>query len=173
LNLLDIIIIAIVIIGFILGYKDGFVRKIIGLIGLALAIYLAVKYSAVFGNMIVTWFGIEFYLSQIIAGVLIFFAVIAIFSIIKRIVHPFDKVNNFINQIVGGFVGAIQILFFLSAVFFLLNIFNAPSKKAKDGSLLYKDVYNIIPVTVDYLNSFTPKTKEFIKDYINDKDSVK
>jgi membrane protein required for colicin V production len=172
LNLVDIIIIAVVLIGFILGFKDGFVRKIIGLIGFGLAIFLAVKFATPLGRIIVNLLGIEFYLSQIIAGVLIFFFVEAVFSVIKRLVHPFDKVNNFLNQIVGGIFGALQILFFLSAVFFILNIFNAPSKKVKEDSIFYQKVYGIIPATVDYLNSYTPKTKEFIKDYINEKDSL-
>ncbi len=164
---------AVVFVGFILGFKDGFVRKLIGLIGLGLAIYCAVLFSAQLGHMIVNLLDIEFYLSQIIAGIAIFLVVIIVFSIIKRLIHPFDKVNNLINQIVGGLVGAIQILFFLSAVLFLLNIFDAPSKNAKKSSIFYQKVYDIIPATIDYLNSYTPKTKEFIKDYFDDKDSLK
>ena len=122
--------------------------------------------------MIDNFFGIEFYLSKIIAGILIFLCVVVIFSIIKRLVHPFDKVNNLINQIAGGVVGVVQILFFLSAVFFLLNIFNAPSQKVRKSSLFYQKVYNIIPSAIDYLNNYTPETKKFIKEYINEKDSL-
>ena len=172
MNVIDIIILAVVLVGFILGFKDGFVRKLIGLIGFGLAIFLAVKFAVTVGQVIEKLFGIELYLSEILGGVLIFLAVIFIFSVIKRLVHPFDKVNNLVNQIMGGIVGAIQILFFLSALFFLMNIFSAPSKKAKEASMFYGDVYRIVPLTIDYLNSYTPKTKEIIKDYINDKDSL-
>ena len=172
MNLVDIIIVVVVLVGFILGYKDGFVRKLIGLIGLGAAIFLAAKFASAFGQMIDNFFGIEFYLSKIIAGVLIFLCVIVIFSIIKRLVHPFDKVNNLINQIAGGVVGVVQILFFLSAVFFLLNIFNAPSQKVRKNSLFYQKVYDIIPSAIDYLNNYTPETKKFIKEYINEKDSL-
>ena len=172
MNVLDIIIVAVLLAGFILGYKDGFVRKIIGLIGFGLGIYLAIRFSAETGKFVERVFGIEFYLSQIIAGITIFFLVILIFSVIKRLVHPFDKVNSFINQVLGGVFGAVQILFFLSAVFFLMNIFNVPSKKAENESMFYKKVYAIIPATVNYINSYTPKTKEIIRNYINDKDST-
>ncbi len=172
MNLIDIIILAVLFVGFILGFKDGFVRKIIGLLGLAAAVYLAAKFAAPFGRTLEKLVGIEFYLSEIFAGVLIFLGVMIIVSIIKRVVHPFDKVNNLFNQILGGVVGIIQVLFFLSAVFIIMNIFNAPSKKAAKNSRLYKTVYGIIPAAVNYLNSYTPKTKEFIKDYINEKDSI-
>ena len=172
MNLLDIIIILIALIGFILGYKDGFIRKLIGLIGFGLGIFLAVKFADSLGKILEKIFGIEFYLSEIIAGILIFLFIIFLSSVIKRVIHPFDKVNNLINQIIGGTVGAIQILFFVSALLFLMNIFNAPSKKIKESSLFYSAVYNIIPSTVDYLNNYTPKTKQIIKDYINEKDTT-
>jgi membrane protein required for colicin V production len=172
LNLLDIIIILIALIGFILGFKDGFIRKLIGLIGFGLGIYAAVKLADSLGKIVEKMFGIEFYLSEIIAGIFIFLFIIFITSVIKRVIHPFDKVNNLINQIIGGLIGAVQILFFVSAVLFIMNIFNAPSKKIKDSSFLYGRIYNIIPATVNYLNNYTPKTKEFIKDYINEKDTT-
>jgi membrane protein required for colicin V production len=172
LNYLDIIIILLLLAGFILGYKDGLVRKIIGLIGFGLAIFLGIKYSSALGKLIESVFGIELYLSEIIGGLAIFFFTIFIFSLIKRIVHPFDKVNNLVNQLLGGFVGFIQILFFLSAALYLLNIFNIPSKKNKDNSLLYYGVFAVLPKTVEYLKSYSPDSKKLIKDYIKNKDSV-
>ena len=173
MNLLDYIIIAVALIGFILGFKDGFIRKVIGFVGFCLAIYLAAKFSVSLGKVVENISGIELYLSQIIAGIVIFIGVMALTSLIKRLIHPFDKVNGLVNQIAGGAIGTIQILFFLSAVFFLLNIFNAPSKGSIKGSLLYKKVFNIIPDTINYLNSYTPETKKIFKDYFNEKDSVK
>ena len=74
----------------------------------------------------------------------------------------------------GGVIGAIQILFFLSAVFFLLRVFEIPGKNVINSSLFYSKTYNILPTTIDFLNSYTPKTKEILKDYINDeKDTLK
>lgn len=164
---------AVIFIGFILGFKDGFVRKLIGLLGLGLSIFLAVTYFDKLGKVIERYFGIELYLSEIIAFIFIFIVVIALFALLKRIVHPFDKVNNLINQLVGGFVGVIQILFFLSAVFFLLNIFNQPSKNARKTSIFYSAIYSIIPYSVDYLSNYTPETKKIFQDYFNQKDTLK
>ena len=172
MNSIDLIVIITIMIGFILGFKDGLLRKLIGLIGLVLAIILASLYKAPVGTFIENTLGIEYYLAEIVAGIIIFFAVILIFTLIKRIVHPFDKINNLINQIVGGVVGAVQLLFFLSAVFLLLNIFGLPSKRSKDKSAFYKYTYELIPVTIDYLNNYTPEAKEVIEEYINDQDTT-
>jgi len=172
LNPVDLIIIITVLVGFILGFKDGFVRKLIGIIGFVLAIFLAARFKDDFGLMIEYALSIEFYLSEIIAAVVIFLLVILIFTFLKRIIHPFDKVNNLINQIVGGVVGIIQLSFFLSAVFMLLNVFNIPGKATKDSSAFYEITYKIIPVTIDILTSYTPDTKKIIREYIEEKDST-
>lgn len=169
----DIVIIAALLLGFLLGYKDGFVRKLIGLIGFITAIVLASLYSLEFGKMIERLFDIEIYLARIIGGTVIFLTIILITSIIKRLVHPFDKVNNFVNQLVGGFVGAVQILFFVSAAIYLLNIFDVPAEKERNDSMFYSEIYSLIPKTVNLLNEYTPETKKIIKEYIIDKDSVR
>ena len=173
MNILDIILFVIILVGFILGFKDGFVRKLIGLLGFALAIFLAITYATNFGRFIESITGIEIYLSEILAGIIIFIAVIFIFSVIKRFVHPFDKVNNLLNQITGGFVGGIQILFFLSALLVILNIFNQPGKETKNNSFLYDKVYNIIPATIEYLSEYEAEPKKIIKDYIRDRDTLR
>lgn len=173
MNLLDIIIIILIAIGFILGFKDGFVRKVIGLMGFIIATFLAIKLAAFIGKVIESALGIEFYLSEIIGGIAIFLMVIVIFSFIKRIVHPFDKVNNILNQIVGGIVGILQVLFFLSALFLLLNVFNQPSPKITSKSFFHEKITGLIPSVISTVRVYTPETKKMIKDYINDKDKEK
>lgn len=172
MNTVDIIIFLALAIGFILGFKDGFVRKLIGITGLVVAILLTALFSSRLGVVIENVFNIELYLAEIIAGIVLFLGTVLIFSIIKRVVHPFDKVNSLLNQFVGGAVGVIQLLFFLSAVLLLLNIFDVPDKKVQDNSLLYHSTYNVIPFTINSLKDYTPSTEDIIKNYINQKDSL-
>ena len=166
------IIVATVLVGFILGYKDGFVRKLIGIIGFALAIISAAVLKDDLGRLIEYAFGMEFYLAEISGGVLIFFTVILIFTLLKRVIHPFDKVNNLINQLIGGVVGVVQLLYFLSAVFLLLNVFDIPGENAKSESAFYSNTYQIIPVTIEFLTNYTPDTKEIFEEYLNDQDTT-
>ncbi|MDR3611291.1 MAG: CvpA family protein [Ignavibacteriaceae bacterium] len=173
MNLLDFIIIAIMAIGFILGFKDGFVRKVIGVMGFIIATFVAIKLAGAFGKVIESAFDIEFYLAEIIGGVTLFLFVVVIFSMIKRVVHPFDKVNNLVNQIVGGIVGILQVLFFLSALFLLLNVFNQPGPKVTSKSFFHAKVTELIPNVIGLVKIYTPETKKMIKDYINEKDKEK
>jgi len=172
LNPIDLIVIATVLVGFILGFKDGFVRKLIGIIGFVLAIVSAAVLKDDLGRLIENAFGMEFYLAEITGGVLIFFTIILIFALLKRVIHPFDKVNNLINQLIGGVVGVVQLLYFLSAVFLLLNVFDIPGKSVKNESIFYSTIYEVIPVTIDFLNNYTPQTKEIFEDYIQENDTI-
>ena len=159
--------------GFILGFKDGFIRKLIGILGFISAIVVAALFAGKIGAMIEVAFGIEFYLAEIIGGVVLFFGVILVFTLLKRIIHPFDRVNNIINQLVGGVVGIVQILFFLSAVLLILNIFDLPDNSVKKSSAFYENTSQLLPLTIDYLSNYTPDSKQIIEDYINEKDTVK
>ncbi len=168
--LLDILIVTSVIVGFILGFKDGFIRKLVGLAGFILAVVAAVFFAGKLGKLIESLFGIEYYLAEIIGGLVLFFSILAIFMFLKRVIHPFDKVNNLLNQIVGGIVGSIQILYFLSAIFIIVNVFNLPNKQTREQSLFYKLSYQVIPLTIEYLSNYTPQPRKLIEEYINEKD---
>lgn len=163
---IDYIIAIVILVGFILGFKDGLVRKIIGLTGLALGILFAIEFSDEVGAFLSPVFNDEIYFSNIVSGFLIFFLTILVTSIIKRIVHPLDKVNRFVNQFLGGLTGAIQIIFFISGFLLFLNIFNIPSKETKRESLLYSGIASLVPNTIDFILGDNSNTKDIFEQYI-------
>lgn len=166
MNYLDYILIIIAIIGFILGFKDGLIRKIIGLVGLIIAIVMAFQLGGSVGKFFTSFFNEDDYLASLISGVVIFFGILLITSIIKRIIHPTDKVNNLINQTLGGLIGVIQMLFFASTICLFLNIFGYPKNADRDNSTFYSYVLNLIPKTTDLILGNRTKATEVIKDYI-------
>lgn len=173
MNYLDIIFGIIAIAAFILGFKDGFVRKLIGSLGFFLAIFLGIFLSEPFGIILNKVMGTEKYLAEIMGGFLVFLAVILITSFLKRVIHPFDKVNNLMNRITGGVVGVIQIVYFISAALYLLHIFKVPSEKDQKKSFSYSTLYKLLPKTIDYIGEYTPNPKKSIKELIIEKDSIK
>lgn len=171
MNYIDYILIGIILIGFILGYKDGLVRKIIGLLGLIVAIYIAISYSDTLGEYLAPMFNDENYLAKIISGIILFLATILAVAIIKRLIHPTDKVNKFLNQLLGGIAGAAQIVFLTSVFLLLLNVFSVPKKEDIEQSLLYTPIYSVIPSTIDLIVGSDFKTEGFLKDYIESKNN--
>jgi len=171
LNYVDYIIILVVAVGFILGFKDGLVRKIIGLLGLILGIVFALTFSDELGEFISPMLNHELYLAEIAAGIVIFIITIFIASVLKRVIHPLDKVNKFFNQILGGITGSLQIIYLISGFLLFLNIFKIPSAEARDESLLYQKAAAIIPYSIEFVMGSNSKAEDFIKDFIEEKDS--
>ncbi len=163
MSFLDIIIFVFCAIAFVLGYKDGFVRKLIGTLGFFLAVYLGIKFAVPGGTFLNKVMGVEPEFAKVLGGFFIFVLVIFITSLLKRVIHPFDKVNNLINRIVGGFVGSLQILFFLSAAFYFMNIFGSPAKESRDKSMMYGTVASILPAAIEKVTGGAPLIERHIR----------
>ena len=172
MNYIDYIILGLILLGFFLGFKDGLIRKLIGLIGLVLGLFISYKYNVFLGKIIAPIFENEQYLAEIIAAFLIFFAIVVVASILKRIVHPHDKVNNFINQSLGVIIGIVQIYFFTSILLLLLNVFSFPKKDIKQKSLLYNYTYNFVPQSLRFILGSEFKTNNMIRDFVESKEDT-
>lgn len=159
-------------IGFALGFRDGLIRKVIGLLGLVLGIVFALQFYRPFGKFISPLVNDEIYLAEIVAGFVLFVGAIFLASVLKRIIHPLDKVNRFANQLLGAISGTLQILFFISGFLLFLNIFNFPSKEDRNNSFLYSKVYNIIPVTIDLIIGSDSDAMNLVKDFIEQSGDV-
>ncbi len=171
MNYLDFIILIFIALGFLLGFKDGLVRKLIGLVGFIISLAAAFQYSSALGKLITPLINNEYYLAELIAGMLIFLVGVLLTAVIKRIIHPVDKVNKFINQMLGGVAGGIQMAFFISIAFLLLNIFHIPKNESKNGSLLYYQAYNLVPGTVKLFLGDQAKVKNFFIKFIESRDT--
>lgn len=172
MNYIDFIIIFIIFIGFALGFRDGLIRKLIGLIGLVFGVILALEFYRKLGLLISPLINDEIYLAEIIAWLFIFVGVIFLSSILKRIIHPLDKVNKFTNQLLGGISGALQILFFISGFLLFLNVFNIPNNEDKESSLLYTNVYNVIPMSIDLIIGEESEAMNLVKAFIEQSSDV-
>ena len=72
MNFIDYLIILVIAVGFILGFKDGLVRKIIGLLGLSIGVILAFEFSDSVAVFLAPLLNNEIYLAEIVSGFLIF-----------------------------------------------------------------------------------------------------
>jgi membrane protein required for colicin V production len=172
LNYIDITILIFLAIGFLLGYKDGLIRKIIGLAGLIIAIFMAFQFSQSAGEYLTPLLNQDRHLANITSGILIFIAIIVLTALIKRLIHPSDKVNKFLNQLLGGIAGTLQMLFFISGFLLFVSIFDLPSEEERKESFTYYPVYGLIPRTVDMFLGSESSAQEFLFNIIEEKDEL-
>lgn len=160
-NYLDIVIVILVILGFLLGLKDGFIKKILSLAALAVAIIISITFSNNVKLFIQSLIQIDPFPAMIISFILIFVLSFLVASIISKMFTPKDVVLNFINRILGGLLGFLQVGLILSALLIFLNIFHFPNEEVKRDSHFYKLTYNLIPLTFKFVEKTFPSSKEF------------
>lgn len=172
MGIFDILLLGALVISFLIGFRDGFIRKFIGTAVFFIGIFCGLSFYEQAGKIINKMFGIEAFFAKLCGGFLVFVICILIGAVLKRVIHPFKKLNNLFNKIVGGLAGLAQMVFILSALLYLLSFFNLPSEETKTKSLLYSRVSPILPATLERLEKYTPAARESFEHYIEHQDTL-
>lgn len=157
MNYLDFILIAILIISAINGYKKGFIHQFASLAGIILGIFLAVKFSKAISPFILNHFTSNENAAKIAAFILVFVLVaIGVFILGKMLERTLEEVElGALNKIAGLAFGLIKTIFIVSALMVLLKIsiikFNWPNEATRQGSFLYKPIESAAPYIFPYL----------------------
>jgi len=163
MNWLDLAIIAIVFIGLIKGLFDGFIKQVVSLISLILAIFFAGKAARPLRDYLISQDSITDIVSpQIIAIICYIFAFIFILAVCKWLAELLDNVMlspvSFINHITGGILGCLLSLLCLSLLFNILTVFDSDSKiikeQTKNESVLYYKVESITPLISPFIKTY-------------------
>lgn len=141
LNILDIGVVMILLMFFIVGVKNGFIKEAFSLAGTVLIFLIAFYFKGFVGNIMCIGFpffrfsgviegmsSINILLYQIIAFMFLFCALLTVYIIILNISEVLQKVVNMtiilipISKILGGFVSLVKGYIIMFAVFLLLMI---------------------------------------------------
>ena len=167
LDLIDYIILGFFVLGFILGFKDGLIKKIFSLIGFVLAIFLAFTFSARVRSFLVNYFDLNPSTAVAVSFILVFLIVFILLKIIVKIIRPKKSVLGFIDRMLGGLIGTFQIGLFLSGLLIFLSLFNFPNDKEKSNLKYYNFTYNLLPETFDFVKIIYPDS-EIVFDLIKE-----
>ncbi|MBS3737584.1 CvpA family protein [Mesohalobacter halotolerans] len=150
MNLIDIIIGVILILGFYKGFKKGFVLELTALLGLILGITGAFYLSKAHGLYIGQWLDWDDEYLRITTFLLSFIVIVIIVSLIgKLITKLIDFVAlSFINKLLGGLFGLLKFGLLLSILLLLFNVINEQVEMVSEETLNESISYPI-------LNQFT------------------
>jgi membrane protein required for colicin V production len=157
MNYLDIIIIILILISAITGYKKGFIHQLASLAALVLGIFIAVKCSKWFAPYIQNHFTSSVNVAKIIAFIAIFILVIvAIHFLGKFLEKTFDEIElGFLNKIAGSLFSIVKMVFIVSVLMVLLKLsiikIDWPKQSSMDESYTYKPVESVAPAIFPYL----------------------
>lgn len=178
LNIFDVGIILLLIMFFIVGFKNGVIRELFALVGIILVFILSFALKGIVGNflcLILPFFKItgviegfsviNILIYQAIGFILVFGILLTIYEFILRISKFVQKLVNLTiiliipSKILGGIVSVIKGWIVLFAVFIVLMIPLRNYSIFSDSTMINKILYNT-PVLSDYTSSFTNSVEE-------------
>lgn len=147
-----------------LGLKDGMVRK-----GIALGVTLvALIVAHLMMNDMASWFAEEFDMEQgsaLFYGYFsIFFGLILLQSLIFRLTAHDYTIGGIADRIVGSFLGFLQGMFIMSAIFMVLALQRIPTRTYRVDSRLYSSIVNLAPQFLDFMLTTVPVSADEIKE---------
>ncbi|MDR2384809.1 MAG: CvpA family protein [Tannerella sp.] len=151
MNWLDIIILCLVVAGLIKGLIDGIIRQIVSLVAFVAGIYLCSGIAGALSDFLsrFDWFSKYYinFLSYFIGFVLIVLVVLFAGNMIHRLVSATPL--SIFNHLMGGFLGLVFILLFISLIFNILELIDKNAflltHELKMESRFYYIIKNIIP----------------------------
>lgn len=152
MEVIDIILAALLLFGFVRGLMKGFFVELASLVSLVAGVYGAIHFSYFVGNLLkdsVDWE--EKYIS-IVAFAVTFIVIVIVISLLGKL---FTKVADFaslgiLNKLLGGVFGALKIGLILSVLLIVFDKLNSTipfvNKEATENAILYKPVKELAPM---------------------------
>ncbi len=148
-----------------LGFRDGFLKKVFAILGLWGGLVIATKYMVPLGDQYTAWFGFGDELSDILAFASLFLAVSVVVNLFYRWVGKTDTESlKFVSRIAGAILGLAQGAVAISLLLLMFNVFDLPSTDSQNESMLYHDTINIAPAVFDYSTQWIPDSKAFFEE---------
>ncbi len=157
MNILDIILGALILLGLVRGLSKGLFVEVASLVALIAGIFGAIHFSDFASNFLESRFDWNERTINIIAFVITFVIIVLAISLAGK---ALTKLADFaalgiLNKLLGGVFGALKIGLILSVVLMIFNTMNKTLPFIEDeelqDSILYKPVKSLIPLIFPYL----------------------
>jgi uncharacterized membrane protein required for colicin V production len=148
----------------VLGFRDGMLKKIYGIVGFWAGLVVATRCMYVVGESFID----VLHLSKEVSHILAFCAIFLVFVLFENFVYRRwgsndDQGHKFWSRIGGAIIGGIQGFVAVSIVLILLVILNVPSESSKQESFFYAPFVRIAPHLFDYSTTWLPESKSFVE----------
>ena len=163
MNVLDYIIIFILILFALQGFRSGFIKQFFGIAGIIIAVFLTFKYMGAASALLSSFIENPDY-ATITAGIIIFIVSLTVIQLIAFWLEEVLKMVriNIINRMAGMIFGAANIMIVISAVLLLLAGLNLPGESVRENSASYSTVVQVAPAVFDVVAKAVPETVGFI-----------
>ena len=165
--MIDIIILVLVLVGVITGYRMGFIKQLAVLTGLVLGLIVAKALYGVVGDRLTGIVSDNPSLAHLCAFVLIWLVVPLVFSLVASVITKALEIISlgWLNRLLGAALGAVKWVLFISVFICVLDFIDADGKivsqDLREESILYKPIGAVagmfMPAVQDLANDILEK----------------
>lgn len=153
MNWIDLLILVIVVVALVKGFRDGLLRQFLAVISILVATYLCGRLSPYIERLLVDFGGLSLKTSHLVALILAFVAIILCFWVLHRVVQRFlgKGLIAFFNRLAGALLGGLVALLLMSYLFMAADAVLPPRAGPTDVRLrskYYMEVKCLAPTIV-------------------------
>lgn len=160
-EIIDYSILGLFLLAFILGFFQGFVKKIFSLAGFILALLAVIFYSPKVRVFLINDLNLKASTAILLSIIIVFVITLLLTKIISSLIKPKKSVLGLMDKFLGGLLGLFQMGLFLSGLLILLNFFNFPDQNTKKDLKYYGFTFNLLPKSIEIFESIFPETKSW------------
>ena len=164
MSLFDICILLFLVPFVILGFRDGFLKRVLGILAFIIGFVVAMKSMAPIGELVSR----NYHWPREMANLVAFFVVFVVILVLKFFIYHWlhgrraEDTPKFFSKIAGGLLGGLQGTIAASSMLILLFVIGLPPEKMKQNSVLYGTVFSVAPTIYDYSTMWMPESKTFL-----------
>jgi len=147
----------------VMGFKNGFVRELLGITGIILSIFLTFSYMNALADILISFNLVEKAYAPFASGVFIFIGTLASVQLAAWLIKKFlEKVYlSTANRILGLAFGTLKSGIIVSAMLILLAGFNVPDEQHRKASISYPYVLQLAPLAYNAIALVYPGSEDF------------
>jgi membrane protein required for colicin V production len=164
MNLLDVIILLMVAVFAIQGYRNGIVQEVLTIVGVIFAVFVSFQFMNELAEMLIPHMDQSEDVIALIAGLILFTATFILVMAIAFLIRKFLELIklNFINRIFGSIFGGLKSAIAISALLLLFAGFGIPGEETRNESLTYPYVIQLAPAAFNLVAAAIPGTENFV-----------
>lgn len=158
MNYIDIILVLLLVLAAISGFKNGLIAEIVSLAALVLGIWGAIKFSYVTSDFLTENTNIKWEHLEIISFIITFVVIVILVHIVGNVVNKMAEtmMMGFINKLAGMIFGVLKAALILSIILLVLDFVDDDVKiipeKAKSESRMYAPIRDFAPSILPFIN---------------------
>jgi len=164
-NILDWVIVVSIAIFVFNGFRRGFLREVAGLLGIIIALLLAIRLLNDLSVIVAHYLGLSPQIAVVVTAILIFIGVLLFFILLAKLLRKLLDLANlgWIDRLLGSLLGLVKGAIILSILVLIISIMplGATFTQQQNESVFFQPVRQVVPMVFNAIIRILPAASDF------------